>query len=185
MSSPRSRSCPLTLLPAPCPGAFSFVCSVEHQRDWGRQGMVEAQGQARMEAQLGPHGEGVSVEPCSMFLQSRFLFSAVSTSPCFATVSISYSVSAGSSSPRPASVLSCRLFLSLPFACLSCTSLWAPPRSASPPLGFLSSSVSGPLCLASVSLGRGSPTLGREDVSPSLTVPGRSELPTPFVGGPG
>ena len=81
MSSPRSRSCPLTLLPAPCPGAFSFVCSVEHQRDWGRQGMVEAQGQARMEAQLGPHGEGVSVEPCSMFLQSRFLFSVVILNP--------------------------------------------------------------------------------------------------------
>lgn len=32
-----------------------------------------------MEAQLGVHGEEDSVEPCLMFLQSRFLFSAVSS----------------------------------------------------------------------------------------------------------
>lgn len=178
MSSPRSCSCPLTLLPTPCPGAFSLLCSLEHPCDWGRQGMVEAHRQPRMGAQLGPHGEGDSVEPCLMFLQSRFLFSAVSASPCFVTVCISCSVSAGSPSPWPASVLSCRLFLSLPFACLSRTSLWAPPRSAALPLGFLSSSVSGPVLLLCL-------LVGAHPCGPVPAVPGRSELPTPLVGGPG
>ena len=36
-------------------------------------------GEPRMEAQLGAHGEEDSMEPCFMFLQSRFLFSAVSS----------------------------------------------------------------------------------------------------------
>ena len=78
LASPRSCSCLLTLLSTPYLGTFSFPCSLEHWCDWDRQGVVKALGgEPRMEAQLGAHGEEDSAEPCVMFLQSRFLFSAV------------------------------------------------------------------------------------------------------------